>query len=114
MEREDHVKLAKIAMTLSSPGEYSVYRGKSDRSEWPGEPDILSTSIKCVRGVAAEAIQATLPLFNIDRMQAADADVWVRVTTFLTACAHERDEVMPSRYVRESSGTRYSDMSARS
>jgi hypothetical protein len=51
--------LVKIAMTHPHPreGEYSVYSGgKPGRSE----PDVLSTSINCVRGVAAEAIQAIL------------------------------------------------------
>ncbi|MGH9463035.1 MAG: hypothetical protein ACRD1X_17635 [Vicinamibacteria bacterium] len=123
-----HEWLARTAMTHPDPGhgQYTVYSGlKTGQSE--SAPDIITTSINCVRGVAAEAIRVilfarrddydtfrpavdalirdphpavrvaalglALPLWNIDRAAA--------ITTFLTACSHERDEVLKSRYVNE-------------
>ncbi len=122
--------LAGTAMRHPHPreGEYSVYAsGKPDRSDWPGQPDILGTSINCVRGVAAEAIQAILfarrdaretfapavealtrdphPSVRVAAIGLAlplfNIDPEAAVATFLAACAHESDEVLRARYVND-------------
>ena len=113
--------LARTAMTHPHPreGEYAMYSG--------GEPDILGTSINCVRGVAAGAIQAIL-FARRDALEifgpavealVQDPHPAVRVAaigltlplfnidrvaalrTFLAACSHERDDVLRARAVNE-------------
>lgn len=122
--------LARTAMTHPHPGEgeYAIYSGrKPGQSEWPGEPDIVGTSINCVRGVAAEAIQAILfarrdereifrpavealtrdphPSVRVAAIGLAlpllNIDRPAAITTFLAACSHERDDVLRARYVNE-------------
>ena len=127
---QTHAWLTRTAMTHPDPreGEYSVYSGvKPDRSDSPGEPDLLGTSINCVRGVASEAIQAILfsrheareafraaiealtndphPAVRVAAIGLAlpvfNIDRAAAVTTFLAGCSHEWDEVLRSRYVNE-------------
>ena len=122
--------LAKISRTHPHPreGEYTVYSGsRPGRSDSPGEPDVLSTSINCVRGAAAEAIQAILfarrdalgtfgpAIEGLTRdphpsvrfaaiglsLPLLNIDRAVAVASFLAACTHERDEVLRARYVNE-------------
>jgi hypothetical protein len=119
--------LARIAMTHPHPreGEYSVYSG--GKLDQPAEPDILGTSINCVRGAAAETILAILftrrearetfaraiealthdphPSVRVATVGLAlplfNIDRAAAVTTFLAACAHESDEVLRAHYVNE-------------
>jgi hypothetical protein len=122
--------LARNAVTHAHPreGEYSVYSGgKRDRFDSPGEPDIQGTSINCVRGVAAEAIQAILfarrdaretlgpavevltrdphPSMRVAAIGLAlplvNIDRADAVATFLAACAHQNDEVLRAGYVND-------------
>ncbi len=122
--------LVKIARTHPHPreGEYSVYSGgKPNRSNSPGEPDVLSTAINCVRGAAAEAIQAILfvrrdahatfgpavealtrdphPSVRVAAIGLAlplfNIDRTTAVAAFLAACAHERDEVLRAHSLNE-------------
>lgn len=122
--------LGRTAMTHPHPGEgeYAIYSGrKPGQSEWPGEPDIVGTSISCVRGVAAKAIQAILfarrdereifrpavealtrdphPSVRVAAIGLAlpllNIDRPAAITTFLAACSHERDDVLRARYVNE-------------
>jgi hypothetical protein len=122
--------LGAIAMSHPHPseGEYAMLSGgKSDRSDWPGAPDLLGTSINCVRGVAAEGIQAILfarrgalevfrpaieslthdphPAVRVAAIGLAlpmfNIERGAAVTIFLAACSHERDDVLRSRYVNE-------------
>jgi hypothetical protein len=113
--------LARTAMTHPHPreGEYAMYSG--------GEPDILGTSINCVRGVAAEAIQAILfarrdayaifgpavealvqdphPAVRVAAIGLAlplyNIDRAAALKTFLAAASHERDDVLRARSVNE-------------
>jgi hypothetical protein len=122
--------LATTAMTHPDPAEdeYSIFSGrKGGQSDWPGEPDIVGTSINCVRGVAAEAIQAILfaqrdelemfrpaigaltrdphPSVRVAAIGLAlplfNIDHATAIATFLAACSHERDEVLKARAVHE-------------
>jgi hypothetical protein len=122
--------LARTAISHPHPreGDYSVYTGgKPDGSFSRGQPDILGTSINCVRGVLAEAIQAILfarrdargifdsavkalardphPSVRVAAIGLAlplfNIDREAAVATFLAACAHESDEVLRARYVND-------------
>ena len=118
--------LVEIATTHPDPRleEYTVSRGRRGcgAGEDERDPDLLSTSINCVRGVAAEAIQSVLfrrrdrldffrpaivSLINDPHPAVRLAAIGLRspcgnielggaVTAFLTACSHEDDRVLSS------------------
>jgi hypothetical protein len=126
--RRTYAWLATTATSHPHPREheYAVYSLRTrESSDSRSEPDILATSINCVRGVAAETIQATLfarreslQVFRsaIDSLtsdphpavRAAaiglalplfNIDRATSIMTFLAACSHQTDEVLRSRYV---------------